>query len=104
MAAPPELSDNQERRRAERKSVLKLARVYVNKIDYRRCVILNLSADGARIAFEEECELPTHIVLKFEQSGVKKLARIAWQHKNEFGLSFQKAEEEDLKDDDDYGY
>ncbi len=89
--------ENECRRRQPRKSVFRLARIFVNKIDSVRCVVINLSADGARVSIEGDFDMPQFVVLKFEESGIKKKARVAWQHQNEFGLSFlrkEKTEEE----------
>jgi PilZ domain-containing protein len=93
VATPPEFASAQEnRRRQPRKTTFKLARIFVNKIDSIRCVIINLSADGARISIEGDFDMPQYVVLKFEETGIQKKARIAWQHENEFGLSFLREE------------
>jgi|GEM_PF-1540339 len=98
LPVPPEFADKTEcQRRTPRKSVFKLARIFVNKIDSVRCVVINLSADGARISIEGEFNMPPFVVLKFEESGIKKKARVAWQHNNEFGLSFLRKEKIEIE-------
>jgi PilZ domain len=106
VATPPEFAGAQENRRREpRKTTFKLARIFVNKIDSIRCVIINLSADGARISIEGDFDMPQYIVLKFEETGIQKKARIAWQHENEFGLSFLREEKTEAeKSDNDIHY
>lgn len=79
--------------RAPRKSVYKLAKLFTSKIDSVRCVVVNLSADGARVTMEDAYDLPEIVVLRFEQTGVKKKARIAWRQDREIGLSFIKDEQ-----------
>jgi PilZ domain len=106
VATPPEFAGAQEnRRRQPRKTTFKLARIFVNKIDSIRCVIINLSADGARISIEGDFDMPQYVVLKFEETGIKKKARIAWRHENEFGLSFLREEKTEAeKSDSAIGY
>ncbi len=106
VAVPPEFAGEEKNRRSQpRKTVFKLARVFVNKIDSIRCVIVNLSADGARISIEGEFDMPQYVVLMFEETGIKKKARIAWQHENEFGLSFLRKEKTEAeKSDSDIQY
>ncbi len=102
VTTPPEFTGAQEnRRRQPRKTTFKLARIFVNKIDSIRCVVINLSADGARISIEGEFDMPQFVVLKFEETGIQKKARVAWQHENEFGLSFLRTEKTEAEKPDD---
>ena len=78
--------------RAPRKPVYKLAKLFISKIDSVRCVVVNLSADGAKVTLEGAYDLPDVVVLRFEQTGVKKKARIAWRQDRDIGLSFIKEE------------
>ncbi len=104
VSASPEFA-GEDKRRQPRKTVFKLARIFVNKIDSIACVIINLSADGARISIENEFDMPQYVVLKFEETGIQKKARIAWQHENEFGLSFLREEKTEAeKSDSDIHY
>ncbi|VAW05030.1 hypothetical protein MNBD_ALPHA05-1105 [hydrothermal vent metagenome] len=104
VATPPEFA-GEDKRRQPRKTTFKLARIFVNKIDSIRCVIINLSADGARISIEGDFDMPQYVVLKFEETGIQKKARIAWQHENEFGLSFLREEKTEAeKSDSDIHY
>lgn len=84
--------------RAPRQSVYRLASLYISKIDCVRCVVVNLSADGARITMEGIFELPEFVVLRFDQSGVKRKARIAWRQDRDIGLTFIKEERDDDQD------
>ncbi len=84
----------EHRERTHRKTSYLLASIFTSGIDGIRCVVVNLSADGARITMEDNYELPELISLRFEQSGVERRARIAWRQDLEIGLSF-------IKDDND---
>lgn len=96
---PASLTDGVERRTGpERKKVYKAAKIYLTTVDFIACTVLDLSADGARISITEEQSLPQFIELRFDDSGVQKKARIAWQHQNEFGLSFMRVERVDPED------
>ncbi len=96
--------ENNTRRRSPRKNVVKLARIYLNKIDFIRCVVINLSADGARIQLEDDHDVPQFFELRFEESGIQKKAKIAWRHKNEFGLSFLRKDKKEEKADNGIHY
>ena len=78
--------------RSPRKAVYRLAIVFTSRIDGVDCVVVNLSADGARISLDENIELPEVVTLRFKKSGVEKEARIAWRHNQDIGLSFIKGE------------
>lgn len=79
-----------EQRRIGRRSVYRLASVFTSKLESIRCVVIDLSADGARITMEDAYTLPEIVTLRFEQSCVRKKARIAWRQGRDAGLCFIK--------------
>ena len=81
--------------RAPRTTVYRLGSLFLNKMDSERCVVVNLSADGAGITMEDIIDLPETVVLRFDQSGIRKTARVVWQQDRDAGLCFIKNEEPD---------
>lgn len=93
LACPPATTTNKARReRLTRHSVFRLARIFISKMDSIRCVVVNLSADGARITMEDAYALPDTVTLRFDQSGVRRKARVAWRQDRDIGLCFIKDE------------
>ncbi|MEM9616331.1 MAG: PilZ domain-containing protein [Pseudomonadota bacterium] len=93
LACPPATTTNKaKRKRLTRHSVFRLARVFISKMDSIRCVVVNLSADGARITMEDAYALPDIVTLRFDQSGVRRKARVAWRQDRDIGLCFIKDE------------
>ena len=83
----------QNKPRAPRTTVYRLATLFVNSMDSERCIVVNLSADGARITMEDVIDLPETVVLRFDQSGIRKNARVVWRQDRDAGLCFIKNEE-----------
>jgi len=81
-AGPPE--------REVRASTFKPGKIFLNKTDYMRCVIRNTSDGGAYVQLEGAASLPAVVVLRFNQTGVVKKARVAWQRDLEAGLAYLK--------------
>jgi hypothetical protein len=74
--------------RAQREPVFKPGKIYLSKTNHLRCVIRNVSDSGAYVHMEGIHPLPTIVVLRFDQTGVVKKARVAWQHETEAGLAY----------------
>lgn len=74
--------------RAARENVFRLASVYIRKNTSVRCVVNNVSVSGARISLKIEQRLPEIVVIKFDQNGARKRARVVWQKKGEAGIAF----------------
>ncbi len=98
-AAKPALQSNttphSEQRRIGRRSTYRLASVYVSRLESIRCVVIDLSADGARITMEHAYTLPEVVTLRFDQSCVRRKARITWRQGRDAGLCFIKPENAD---------
>mgnify|MGYP001432796452 CR=1 FL=1 len=60
------------------------------KNDHVRCVIRNVSGGGAYVHLEGVHPLPPIVILHFDQTGVVKKARVAWQNETEAGLAYLK--------------
>ncbi len=76
--------------REQREPVFRPGKVYLSKTDHLRCVIRNVSDGGAYVHLEGVHPLPAIVVLKFDQTGVIKKARVAWQNETECGLAYVK--------------
>lgn len=76
--------------RDERGAVFKPGKLYLSKTDLVRCVIRNVSGGGAYVHLEGAHPLPPIVVLHFDQTGVVKKARVAWQKETEAGLAYVK--------------
>lgn len=77
--------------RSARDAVFRPAKLFYAKNVFVRCVVRNLSPAGAQVIMEGAVPLPPEVSLKFEQNGVIKKARIAWQEDNLAGLAFVSA-------------
>ncbi len=87
--------------RAPRTTVYRLASLFINKMDSERCIVVNLSADGARITMEDVIDLPETVVLRFDQSGIRKNARVVWRQDRDAGLCFIKNGDNDESENED---
>ncbi len=76
--------------REVREPVFRPGKLYLSKTDHLRCVIRNVSNSGAYVHLEGVHPLPPVVVLKFDQTGVVKKARVAWQRETEAGLAYIK--------------
>lgn len=76
-------------RKSPRKPVYLKAQLRTENYTRIRCHVVDLSADGARVALDADHEVTPFVTLKFERSGVAKKARVAWRHNNELGLAFK---------------
>ena len=56
--------------------------------EYFRCIVRDIGVGGARVALEGAVSLPSDVTLRFDYSGVAKIARVAWQNDLEAGLAF----------------
>ncbi len=90
--------DPKERRRSARKDVRLKGRLLTENLSQVDCEIVNLSADGARIAIAEGIEMTQFVELTFVKSGFVRKARVAWGHNNEYGLAFAAGEQISVED------
>lgn len=52
-------------------------------------MVLDISAGGVRIAVDGAVDLPGDVILKFDRTGETHSARVVWQDRNEYGLSYR---------------
>ncbi|WP_425408354.1 PilZ domain-containing protein [Hyphococcus sp.] len=84
----PVLKGRERPERAERSQVFRPGKLYLSKSNFARCVIRDISETGANVHIEGTHPLPKIVVLRFEQSGIVKKARVVWQDDVEAGLQF----------------
>ncbi|MEM8936216.1 MAG: PilZ domain-containing protein [Pseudomonadota bacterium] len=75
-----------EKRTEPREAVFRPGKVYTSTSNFVRCVIQDVSANGARIRAEVAHDLPEIVIIKFDQTGIAKKARVVWQNECDAGL------------------
>jgi hypothetical protein len=88
--APPAFEPKKKARpeRAARLTTFRFARIVCADRSQAACIIRDLSETGARIVLEGEAALSPVVILKIEQTGARKTARVVWQRGREAGLAF----------------
>lgn len=87
VSAPPEVKPA-DARQASRRDVYRLARLVVAGGVSVNCLILDLSADGARIELDGAAGIPDYVILKTAATGETRRARVCWRSAKSAGLSF----------------
>jgi hypothetical protein len=77
-----------ERRRVRRTKVYKCAKIAMNG-SLRDCVVRDLSAFGARLAFMSTSLIPDAFSLSFDDARTLRACRVAWRSANEIGVEFR---------------
>jgi hypothetical protein len=72
----------------DRRSIFRFATAEIGGGGEARCIVRDVSRNGARIAFEGEPSLPPVIVLRMDPTGERRHARVIWQREREAGLLF----------------
>lgn len=76
--------------REPREPVFRPGKLFLSRTHHIRCVIRNVSPSGAYLHVEGDHPLPPIVILRFQQTGVTKKARVVWQNETEVGLQFIK--------------
>ncbi|MCB2113922.1 MAG: hypothetical protein R3C42_03925 [Parvularculaceae bacterium] len=76
------------KRGSERLPTFKVGRITYSGNNEIACVIRDYADTGARIVLEGEAALPEDVCLSIAQAGVRRIAKVIWQHDREAGLSF----------------
>ena len=76
------------KRGSERQPTFKVGRIIYSGNNDIACVIKDFTDMGARIIVEGEAALPEDVVLSIAQAGIRRVAKVIWQHDREAGLSF----------------
>ena len=87
----PELKKKEDPRRAPREPVFRPGKLFISKTEHLRCIIRNTSVTGAYLHMEGVHPLPEIVVLRFDQTGIVKKARVVWQKEIEVGLEYIEA-------------
>lgn len=77
-----------ETTRIARVPVYREGRLILTGGSHLRCVIVDLSRNGARIELDSESGLPEFVSLKVVVTDEVRRARVAWTRENTAGLSF----------------
>lgn len=73
--------------RAKREKVFRLASIYTGKNSFVRCVVKDISGNGACLTLQTAKALPASVVVKFDQDGVRRRMKVVWQSDNDIGVN-----------------
>lgn len=85
--APPPAKKKRQREK-DRQKVFRFAHVETPTGGELKCIVRDLTDQGARLTFEGEAALPAEITLVIEQAGLRRAARVVWQIEKEAGVKF----------------
>lgn len=83
---PPRAS--RVRRATDRRTVYRFARLVLPDRSIVNCIMKDISPGGAKVVIEGAIIMPPKVLLKIDQTGETKRARVAWQQDTEVGLQF----------------
>ncbi len=78
-----------ERRKTQRRRVLKGATIAFNHAGGIRCMVRNLSAGGACLELEYPVGIPREFVLVMDSDRVSFDSRVVWTGPHHIGIAFQ---------------
>jgi hypothetical protein len=79
----------QDRRRVQRTSVLKSAKIILNNCSCTfDCTVLNLTNLGSCLYLPSSVWIPNSFALSFDQARSSRQCRVIWRTENKLGLSF----------------
>ena len=78
----------ENRRSADRIEVFKFGKIAVDESDTLKCVVVDLSENGARLRLEKPIDLPEEFSLRIEDKASVVVARLVWQRENDVGVEF----------------
>jgi hypothetical protein len=79
-----------ERRRSPRKATRLRGRVYIMSRDYLRCVVRDISYEGARLDLDDPVEILDLIKLYIPTKNQVAYGHVSWCHGNKIGIAFSK--------------
>jgi len=79
-----------ERRRSPRKTTQLRGRVYLAGRDYLRCVVRDISYEGARLDLDDPVEILEVIKLYIPTKNQVAYGNVRWRHGNKVGIAFSK--------------
>jgi hypothetical protein len=82
----------QERRRLQRTTVYKPAKIVSGGCEYWAvdCIVLDLTGGGAGISIEKRGSIANDVGLTFDGLRTVRKCRVAWQSRNRLGVEFLK--------------
>jgi len=86
--APEAARPSRNKRASERQTVYRFARLVLPDRSVVNCIMKDVSTGGAKIVLEGNIAMPQRVLLKVDQTGQTKRARVAWQNETEVGLQF----------------
>jgi hypothetical protein len=91
-------SDAPQKRATKRKPLTYYAQIMsVDQVNVFRCMLLDISAKGARLLVDLEDVIPDEFLLVLAPNGkVVRACRLAWRTEDELGASFKDIEVQDV--------
>lgn len=86
--APEAPRASRDKRSEERRTVYRFARLVLPDRTVMNCIMKGASPRGARVVIEGAVMMPHRVLLKIDQTGETKRAKVAWQNDTEVGLHF----------------
>jgi hypothetical protein len=86
--APVLRGSSRDHRSAERRKAYKFAFLTVGKMAPINCIVLDISATGARLSLEGAENLPLRARLEIRSMGFDKIVEVRWRRGNEAGVRF----------------
>ena len=88
LSVPPPPSRPCPKRSEDRRPVYRFGKLTIAGGVIRDCIVIDISANGARIELDGASGLPDYVLLKIVMTGEIRRARVAWRRENMAGLSF----------------
>ncbi len=86
--APEAPRGSRDKRTSPRHTIYRFARLVLPDRSVMNCIMKDVSAGGAKVVIEGNVAMPQRVLLKVDQTGETKRARVAWQNETEVGLQF----------------
>lgn len=75
-------------KRSARDETYKFAEISVGGRQTIRCIVLDMSAGGVRVALDGSVSLPEQVRIRIVSAGVARIADVVWRNATEAGLKF----------------
>lgn len=89
LTAPPPAKKSASSRSEERRKVYRHGKLVISGQVDIDCMIVDWSANGARVLLQGAAALPEYLTLKVIATGEWKRARVAWRSDSAAGVSFR---------------
>jgi hypothetical protein len=78
-----------DRRIIDRKKVLKVGQIQLNKLSSISCAVRNLSDTGACLEIPSPLGIPDEFTLVIESEALRRRCCVAWRRANRLGVAFR---------------